>query len=298
MAAIRSGILFLVMCTLPATANAWCGLFSPCGSPSWIGLSLALPVPRLPHLHTFAHHSCRSPGCGAGQCGLGTGFGGSGTGFGYGAGGCSSCGPSLPPPIHSAPTTMSPPPLTVPSACNSCAIPMAQTQYVPQQTISYRDVPQIQYRQEAYTAAVPVTTYQQVTRYRSVPYQTVARIPQVSTQYVPQQRISYVTPAPSIAAAPCLPGLSSSIYHAAPAAGLPYAPSPQAAGVPEYPLVTPQQPQASSQWQTIPQRQVVQQDAGIERMGGLSASYRRGPQRSAFQPAPSAATAWQSRWLR
>ena len=289
MAAIRNGILVLVISVLPATANAGCGLFSPCGSPSWIGFSFALPVPRLPHLHTFAHCGYQSPFCGAGNCG----WGGYGTGLRYGLGGCCSpCAPAVSPPVL-APSSTYTPPLTVPSACNPCAIPMTQTEFVPQQTVSYREVPQIQYRQEAYTESVPVTSYQQVTRFRSVPYRTVARIPQVSTQYVPQQRTSYYTP--TVACDPCLSGTSVSQYGLPAAA--PYGFGAQDAGVPVYPSTPAPQADANAEWQTIPQRQ-ARQDDGIEQMGGYSNSYRARPRRSAFQPAPSAATAWQSRWLR
>ena len=281
MATIRNGVLVLLLSMLPATANAGCGLFSPCGSPSWIGFSFALPVPRLPHLHTFAHCGYRSPFCGAGNCG----WGGCAPGLRYGLGGCCSpCAPAAPavsPPVL-VPSTNLTPPLMAPSACDPCATSMAHTELVPQQTVSYREVPQIQYRQEAYTESVPVTTYQQVTRFRSVPYRTVARIPQVSTQYVPQQRTSYYSP--THVADPCL------------SAAVPYGFEPQTGGVPEYPSAVPQA-DARGEWQTIPQRQ-ARSDAGIEQMSGYSNPYRALPRRSAFQPAPSAATAWQSRWLR
>jgi hypothetical protein len=170
---------------------------------------------------------------------------------------------------------------------------MTHTELVPQQTVSYRDVPQIQYRQEAYTESVPVTTYQQVTRFRSVPYRTVARVPQVSTQYVPQQRTSYY--APTVVSDPCLAG-TPGLQYGLPAE-VPYGFAPQSGGVPEYPSTAAPQADAGGQWQTIPQRQ-AQQDNAIEQMGGYSNSYRTLPRRSAFQPAPSAATAWQSRWLR
>jgi hypothetical protein len=139
-----------------------------------------------------------------------------------------------------------------------------------------------------------VTTYQQVTRYRNVPYQTVSQIPQVSTQYVPRQRLSYLPPTASCD--PCLSGTAYPQYGFAPSVAVPTAEPPAAGGVPEYPLTAPQA-DANAQWQTIPQRQAQQSDA-VQQMGGFSNSYRRPVRRSAFQPAPSAATAWQSRWLR
>lgn len=303
MAAIRSGILVLLICALPTSASAGCGLFSPCGSPSWIGFSLALPVPRLPHLHTFCHRGCQSPMCGAGPW-VGSGFGHGGCGLGgCGLGHCGNpCFAPAPctPPLLSSPPIMTPPPAFPSTTCDPCGPAVSQMQYVPRQTVTYRDVPQTQFRQEAYTATVPVTTYQQVTQYRSVPYQTVTRIPQVSTQYVPQ-----VT-----AAAPCNPcmtGLSTPTYGYGSTASLPYgmAPlaQPQTAYVPEYPYPVAQpQADATSDWQTVPRRQAQEPTTAIQQMG-YSPAYspafdgQPGPQ-SLFRPAPSAATAWQSRWLR
>lgn len=176
---------------------------------------------------------------------------------------------------------------------------MSQTQFVPQQTVSYRDVPQIQYRQEAYTASVPVTNYQQVTRYRNVPYQTVARIPQVSTQYVPQ----------TTATAPCSSCMTDTAmgYYggASSMAAMPYTPTPagysQVAAVPEYPYPVPQpQAAASGGWQTIPQRQADASE--VQQMGYYAPSYqpmqRQPAAQGMFRPAPSATAAWQSRFLR
>lgn len=290
MAAIRNGIILLLICALPATASAGCGVFSPCGSPSWIGFSLALPVPRLPHLHTFCSHGYQSPMCGLGRP---VGCGGL-LGHGCGLNPCGGCcptpgiGPSYVPPL-SSPPVLSPQPTFPPTSCNPCEMGFAQTQLVPQQTISYREVPQIQYRQEAYTEQVPVTTYQQVTRMRSVPYQTIARIPQVSTRYVPQ-----VSAAPCN---PCLTGMPTTPYIDSGAATYSPTPStqPQMNGVPEYPYPTTQPQAETGGWQTIPRRQA--EGGSVQQMG-----YGTAPQptrrHSMFQPAPSAATAWQSRFLR
>jgi hypothetical protein len=194
---------------------------------------------------------------------------------------------------------MLPAPSYLPTSCNPCEQGFAQTQMIPQQTVSYREVPQIQYRQEPYTTSVPITTYQQVTQYRNVPYQTVARIPQISTQYVPQMT----------AAAPCntcTSGISSSYFGGtASAYGLPYAPTPigmsQTAAIPQYPYPAPQPPAAPTEhWQTIQQRQADSPTA-VQQMGYYQ-SYSQQPQRqpaqSLFRPAPSAASAWQSPWLR
>lgn len=292
MAIIRSGLLVLLICTLPNPASAGCGLFSPCGSPSWIGFSLALPVPRFPHLHTFCSQSCQSPMCGAGQPVGSCLFGNCGGGYPQ-CGGC--CGTQGITPSYSPPMLV-PQPTLPPTSCNPCGPALTQTQYVPQQTVTYRDVPQIQYRQEAYTASVPVTSYQQVTGYRNVPYQTVARIPQVSTQYVPQ-----VT-----AAAPCTTcdtGMAMPYYAPTMSAFPSYTPTSvtpaQPTGVPEYPYPVPQ-PQASGTdgWQTVPQRQA--DASSVEQTGYYShGSYRPRPSAAGmFRPAPSATAAWQSRFLR
>lgn len=201
--------------------------------------------------------------------------------------------------MMSPPSTL-PAPNYLPTSCNPCEQGFAQTQLIPQQTISYRDVPQIQYRQEPYTTNLPVTTYQQVTQYRNVPYQTTARIPQISTQYVPQMT----------AAAPCntcTSGLAGSYYGAtASTFDLPYAPTPssmpQTAAIPEYPYPA-QQPYttAADGWQTIPQRQ-ASSPTEVQQMGYIP-SYGNQPQRQVapsgmFRPAPSAASAWQSPFLR
>jgi hypothetical protein len=285
MAAIRSGIILLAICALPASAHAGCGLFSPCGSPSWIGFSLALPVPRLPHLHTFSSQGCQSPMCGLGQP-VGSCLFGHGHGLHNPCGCCPTpgFGPSYAPPI------LAPQPTFPPTGCNPCQMGFAQTQMVPQQTISYQEVPQIQYRQEAYTEQVPVTTYQQVTRLRNIPYQTVARIPQVSTQFVPQ-----------ISAAPCNPCLTGMTAPYIQGGATMYSPTPsmqpQMNGVPEYPYPATQPQADAGGWQTIPQRQA--DGMSVQQMG-YSPNFAPQPtqRQSMFQPAPSAATAWQSRFLR
>ena len=92
---------------------------------------------------------------------------------------------------------------------------VVETRMVPQQTTVMRNEVVTQYRQEAVTQAVPVTTYrnvvvdeggyqmvyvpkqvtkqvpevtyQQQVAYRSVPYQVARQVPQVVTQMVPQQ---------------------------------------------------------------------------------------------------------------
>lgn len=98
--------------------------------------------------------------------------------------------------------------------------PVVETTYRSEPVVTYRDVSQTEYRQQAYTETVPQTTYrtvnvdegsyqqvwvpkvvtkqvaetvyQQQTRYRSVPYQVTRRVPQLSTRLVPQQSVRYV----------------------------------------------------------------------------------------------------------
>lgn len=301
MSAIRNGVLVLLICALPASADAGCGLFSPCGSPGWVGFSLALPVPRLPHLHTFATRGCQSPMCGAGPF-VGSGaFGGCGL-FGHGCatgcglpacGGCGVGAPTYTPPV------LTPQPTFPSTTLNQCAPVISQPPLIPQQTVSYREVPQIQYRQEAYTATVPVTTYRQETRFRSVPYQTVARIPQISTHFVPQTTAA-------LSCDPCLTApttaYGTTAYGTTAYGSGMTAPMPRtAAAVPEYPYPVPQpQADASGRWETIPQRQ-AEASTDVEQMGyyqPYSPQPRRQATRSMFRPAPSATAAWQSRFLR
>jgi hypothetical protein len=91
---------------------------------------------------------------------------------------------------------------------------------VPQQIVTYQDVPRTEYRQEAYLETIPRTVYENVTvdeggyqtvwvpkpvtrsvartvyqqqlSYRTVPYQTTQRVAQTSTRFVPQQTVGYV----------------------------------------------------------------------------------------------------------
>lgn len=130
--------------------------------------------------------------------------------------------------------------------------PVVETQMVPQQVTTFRNEVVTQYRTEAITQTVPVTTfrdvvvdegsyqtvyvpkqvtkripqvsYQQQIGYRSVPYQVTRQVPQVSTQMVAQpvvrtQAYAFPTPvAPVVACGPC--------------GGLAYAPTPIYQSVP------------------------------------------------------------------
>ncbi|MFM9960768.1 MAG: hypothetical protein ACKV2Q_06035 [Planctomycetaceae bacterium] len=113
--------------------------------------------------------------------------------------------------------------------------PVVQTELVPRQVMTYRNEVTTQYRQEAITQNVPVTTYhdvvvdegsyqtvyvpKQVTKripqvsyqpqvaYRSVPYQVTRQVPQVVTQMVAQPTVRYqayqTAVAPVIPCGPC-----------------------------------------------------------------------------------------------
>ena len=116
------------------------------------------------------------------------------------------------------------PTCVAPMPCSCCACtgvaPVARTQYVPQQTVTYKDIPRTEYRQQAYVETTPATVYQNVTvdeggyqqvwvpklvtksvartvyqqhvKYRAVPYQVNQRVAQVSTQLIPQQAVGYM----------------------------------------------------------------------------------------------------------
>ncbi len=232
--------------------------------------------------------------------------------------------PNYVPPTNIQPGPVLPGPTSY--APDPCAQPVCQTTLQPQQYTTYQNVPTTQYRREAYVEQVPVTTYQPQTRYRDVAYTVNRQVAQTHTRYVPQTHVSYVPQAP-MAAAPCntcdqglaygltpqyasptypthYGSLPTSPYLNGPTAAVPTPIAlPQSAAVPQTPAATLQAPQRSSSagsWQTVPQRQ-AQQDAGVQQMGAWMpqpAPRRLQPTRSMFQPAPSAASVWQSSWLR
>lgn len=155
-----------------------------------------------------------------------------------------------------------------PAACSCGATqPVVQTQLVPRQVVTYRDVAETTFRDECYTEQVPVTTTRQVTvdeggyqmvwvakpvtrqvsqttmvtqsRTRRVPMQVMRRVPQVTTQMVPVQTVSHVPVAapPMMAAAPmmsapcCGGGSAPMLLPSAPVAPMtpqPIAPQPSA----------------------------------------------------------------------
>jgi hypothetical protein len=181
--------------------------------------------------------------------------------------------------------------------------------------------PQTRYRDVAYT--VNQTVADTCTHY----------VPQPMVSYAPPSPVFTAAPVASNLCAPCL---QSQVFGVTPEFGAPAYPTsiatapfapyvgtslgqipmpielPESSPTSAAPAATLQPPQYSVDgeggWQTIPQRQATG-DSGLEPMGGLLPSYAppvrpisysngSGARRGMFQPAPSAATVWQSRWLR
>jgi len=170
---------------------------------------------------------------------------------------CGVC--QLPAPTCACPAPVLPPPQPV---FQTQYKPVVETQFRQQQVVKYQDVPQVQYRREAYVESVPVTTYrqetvdagsyqmvwvpkpvtrtvpqtvyQQQTKYRDVAYQTTRRVAQVETQLVPQQHVRYVPEVRQVgvAAAGTHPAYGTTAF-AAPT----YAPAPITAAAP--PVIAP-----------------------------------------------------------
>ncbi|MCA9077118.1 MAG: hypothetical protein KDA93_18980 [Planctomycetaceae bacterium] len=340
---IRKGLLMGLLAMMPASVDA--GLFAPfccdgCGPRPWIGFSFALPL-----LTPCDFGLCCRPrydGCYPNYGGC---YSGCGPAYpaplSYGCGvtpGCGDCGTNIAPPITTVPSIQPTAPLLPPATPgpafpetgylpNPCAQPVCQTTLQPQQFTTYQNVPTTQYRREAYTEHVPVTTYQPQVRYRDVAYTVNRPVAQTFTQYVPQTHVSYAPQYP-VASAPCstcnqgtaygltpqfaAPGMYSSTIGGIPvyesptmSAGVPTPIAlPQSAEASQVPAATLQPPQQTSSsqenWQSIPQRH-AQAETSVQQMGHWmpQAEPRRLPiHRSIFQPAPSAATVWQSPWLR
>ncbi|MGD9857505.1 MAG: hypothetical protein AB7U20_21390 [Planctomycetaceae bacterium] len=302
---LRRGLLVLLTALVPVGAEACC-LFNPfdtcgvCGPRPWIGFTVGLPLP----------FPC---GCGCGPCAPPP-----------------LCGPPLPPPNFCGCGPVTAPaygvgpslPAPIPTGFN-CAV---------QPVTTYRNVPTTHVRRETYIENVPVTTYQQVTvpqtvyqpqvRYRDVAYTVNQQIAETRTPYIPQPRISYA-PSMPMASTGCSTCDSPSGYGLSTQLGTPGYPTAVSSvpyiGLASGPVPTPialppatalrssqpatldsPQPYAESPWQTVPQRQ-AQQSTEIQQMGGFYPSYSPPPVRSSrpmFQPAPSAASVWQSPWRR
>lgn len=175
-----------------------------------------------------------------------------------------------------------------PCGCGPVMQPMYQTQLqavpqttlVPQQVVTYQTVPQIQYQRQAYIEQVPVTTMQNVTRYRDVAVQVHQQVAQMQTQLVPQQTLSYVPVTTQVGTqfAGWQP-LGYTAYQGG-VPGLPMTvggivPIPESAGLPQSGIINQPVPylqgaSAADEWSTI-------------RQSGVPAAQ-----------APTAATVWQS----
>ncbi len=206
--------------------------------------------------------------------------------------------------------------------------PVISTQYRQQQQITYRDVAQTEYRQEAYYKSVPVTTYENVTvdegsyqrvwvpklvnktvakqgyqsqlSYRSVPYQVTRRIPEVTTQLVPEQRISYQSsyttsytpPLYTTYNANLLPPLTTPIVAAPPATPIASSPVPRRS-LSSSSLGPVPDPEFDEAGRALP---VPRRAATSSRYDDYRPARRRSSAQTAkkFVPAPSAAAVWQT----
>lgn len=227
-------------------------------------------------------------------------------------------------------TVVAPPPVTT-----THVQPVISTQYRQQQQISYHDVSSTEYRQESYYQSVPVTTYETVTvdeggyqqvwvpklvtktvakqgyqtqlSSRTVPYQVTRRIPQVTTQLIPEQRLSYQTSYTTSYLPPVTTTYNTSILPpivAAPiATPVATAPAPRTSynsssysqeslnPVPDPEFDEDGRATGLSSTTTIPKRA-----ASADRYDGYRSADRRGSTQTAkkFVPAPSAAAVWRT----
>ena len=240
--------------------------------------------------------------------------------------------------------------------CDCVALkPIVETRYRQEPVVTYRDVPQTEYRLEAHTETIPVTTYENVTAdeggyqtvwvpklvtkqvartayqqrqaYRSVPYQVNRRVPQYSSRTVPEQTVRYVPhrfqtaasppvcnacgPAVPLATAPGLwaPLAAAPLHTAAipvmpPLTVPPIARSAATSGYTPSPVPDPKFARTPSggvygQRTPVAVRSKNRAEGPHDRLAGYEVAPPRGSAVSArragkFQPAPSAATVWQS----
>ena len=198
--------------------------------------------------------------------------------------------------------------------------PVLQQGYVPQQVVSYEDVPHIEYRRQTYTEQVPVTTYEQVTetvyvpqqvtravprtvmteqtRYRDVAFQTTQRVARTHTRMVPQTiGFSPVSPGGCSSCGETSLGLTPTAVPAYPSvlpASAPTIMAPSNAAIPSMPAIS-ISPYASPA--AVPQYDDVNWST-VRPRSAPTPSSSHAPVRgtSLFRPAPSAATVWQSRF--
>lgn len=229
-------------------------------------------------------------------------------GFGFGCTGCRR------PPMQCA--CPAPMPVCPPAG------PVLQQSYVPQQVVSYEDVPRIEYRRQAYTEQVPVTTYEQVaetvyvpqqvtrtvprtvmtqqTHYRDVAFQTTERIARTHTQMVPQTTIGFRPVSAPGGCSSCgetslgLAPTAAPHYHSVLPAAAPTIMAPTQSAIPSMPAISISPydtPHAVPQYDDVNWSTVQPRIAPTPSSTGIPA---RGA--SMFRPAPTAATVWQSRF--
>lgn len=248
-----------------------------------------------------------------------------------------------------------------PAPCHTCAQPfrkctcttyrpVVETRYRCETCLTHRDVVKTSWRQEACCETVPVTrlrnvtvdegcyklvwvprpvtrqvpqtTYEQRLRYRTVPFQTIQRVPHLSTKLVPEQRVRYVpgetqtfctTPGcPTYG--PSWPARPSPPTHLSPLTPSPTPQDPPPAGplVPEPDALDLPTSRSSDEWIDVPVKTPGDRSGGIDRrLYGFrsTARNRNPPGRDPAEPprsrlpkaeprnavkAPSAATVWQS----
>ncbi|WP_339910755.1 hypothetical protein [Symmachiella dynata] len=226
--------------------------------------------------------------------------------------------------------------------CTTCAAPAPQpvtqayvqpvvsTQYRQQQQISYQDVAQTEYRQESFYQSVPVTTYENVTvdegsyqqvwvpklttktvakqgyqtqlSQRTVPYQVTRRIPRVTTQLVPEQRISYQTsyttsyipPVYTTYNTALLPPLTTPIVTAPISTPLATNPIPRRSYESSSlaPVPDPEFDESGRSTNVSRSTSIPRRAASNDRYDGYRSSTTTASKK--FVPAPSAATVWQT----
>ncbi len=200
--------------------------------------------------------------------------------------------------------------------CSCGSSPMIQPQQAPlmapqaflcpQQVTTYLEVPKTVLRQEAVQVQVPVTTYKQVAvdeggyqqvwvprlvtknvsqtivqtqvQYRQVPQTVIERVPQVSTQWLPQQTMIGSVYAPSVASYPiATPTTVTPVLEYNPAPLNPVPTPRDAAATPT--LVAPQTSQVQ-EWQKVRQRQptIEQQEYEFEAPAETQSEGLRVPQ--------------------
>ena len=209
--------------------------------------------------------------------------------------------------------------------------PVLGTRYTNQSVLTYRDFSQTEYRTQGHLETVPVTTYGSVTidegnyvpvwvpklvrkhvprteyqqrlSYRTVPYQTIRRVPQLLTRLVPQTHVRYVSQQTHIVLkSPILAQATpSSMIAVVPQTAVAVSRLPVAVAqpVPHPKFLETPSVDSLEQWTTDRPRLTATHTLG-ERLDGYEAAPSQTDSRvsrtsSLFVRAPSAAAVWQTR---